>query len=95
MNRTVRPPLAVCASFALVATSLVWLSSGAQATPSAGARVTAPGHAAAPAAALTSLTGPVLISGVLAGDTFGVTVEPAGGTIQPTVTPIVGVLLPS
>ena len=40
-------------------------------------------------------TGPVLISGVLAGDTFGVTVEPAGGTIQPTVTPIVGVLLPS
>lgn len=40
-------------------------------------------------------TGPVLISGVLAGDTFGVTVEPAGGTIQPTVTPIVGILLPT
>jgi len=40
-------------------------------------------------------TGPVLISGVLAGDTFGVTVEPAGGTIQPTVTPIVGIPLPS
>ncbi len=40
-------------------------------------------------------TGPVLISGVLAGDTFGVTVEPAGGTIQPTLTPIVGVPLPS
>jgi hypothetical protein len=40
-------------------------------------------------------TGPVLISGVLAGDTFGVTVEPAGGTIQPTVTPFVQVLLPS
>ena len=40
-------------------------------------------------------TGPVLISGVLAGDTFGVTVEPAGGTIQPTVTPIVGVALPA
>jgi len=37
----------------------------------------------------------VLISGVLAGDTFGITVEPTGGTIQPTVTPIVGVLLPS
>jgi anti-sigma-K factor RskA len=34
-------------------------------------------------------TGPVLISGILAGDTFGVTVEPAGGTIQPTLTPIV------
>ena len=40
-------------------------------------------------------TGPVLVSGVLAGDTFGVTVEPEGGTIQPTVTPIVGVPLPS
>ena len=40
-------------------------------------------------------TGPLLISGVLAGDTFGVTVEPAGGTIQPTTTPIVGVALPS
>ena len=40
-------------------------------------------------------TGPVLISGVLAGDTFGVTVEPAGGTIQPTVTPVVGVALPA
>jgi len=40
-------------------------------------------------------TGPVLISGVLAGDTFGVTIEPAGGTIQPTVTPIVGIALPS
>jgi len=40
-------------------------------------------------------TGPVLISGVLAGDTFGITVEPTGGTIQPTVTPIVGVLLPA
>jgi hypothetical protein len=40
-------------------------------------------------------TGPVLISGVLAGDTFGVTVEPAGGTVQPTVTPIVGIPLPS
>jgi len=40
-------------------------------------------------------TGPVLISGVLAGDIFGVTVEPAGGTIQPTVTPIVGIPVPS
>ena len=40
-------------------------------------------------------TGPALVSGVLAGDTFGVTVEPEGGTIQPTVTPIVGVPLPS
>jgi Anti-sigma-K factor rskA len=40
-------------------------------------------------------TGPVLISGVLARDIFGVTIEPTGGTIQPTVTPIVGVPLPS
>jgi anti-sigma-K factor RskA len=39
--------------------------------------------------------GPVLISGVLAGDTFGVTIEPAGGTIQPTAQPIVGVALSS
>jgi hypothetical protein len=27
----------------------------------------------------------VLISGVLPGDLFGMTVEPAGGTIQPTL----------
>lgn len=40
-------------------------------------------------------TGPVLISGVLAGDIFGVTVEPAGGTVQPTVKPIVGIPLPA
>jgi exo-1,4-beta-D-glucosaminidase len=57
VNRAIRPPLAVCASFALVATSLVWLSSGAPATPSSAARVTAPGHAATQAAALTSATG--------------------------------------
>jgi anti-sigma-K factor RskA len=38
-------------------------------------------------------TGPVLVSGVLPGDIFGVTVEPAGGTIQPTLTPIVEVRL--
>ncbi|HET7245180.1 MAG TPA: anti-sigma factor [Streptosporangiaceae bacterium] len=30
-------------------------------------------------------SGPVLISGVLKGDLFGMTVEPAGGTIQPTL----------
>jgi hypothetical protein len=36
-------------------------------------------------------SGPVLISGVLQGDTFGITLEPRGGTIQPTVTPIVGI----
>ncbi len=58
MNRAIRPPLAICASFALVATSLVWLSSGAQATPSSAGRVSAPGHAAAPAStALSTPTG--------------------------------------
>jgi Anti-sigma-K factor rskA len=40
-------------------------------------------------------TGPALISGVLAGDIFGVTIEPSGGTVQPTTHPIVGVPLPS
>jgi hypothetical protein len=30
-------------------------------------------------------SGPTLISGVLAGDTFGLTIEPAGGSIQPTL----------
>jgi hypothetical protein len=34
VNRAIRPPLAIAASLALVTTSLVWLSSGAQATPS-------------------------------------------------------------
>ena len=36
-------------------------------------------------------TGPVLISGVLSGDIFGVTLEPAGGTVQPTVKPFVAI----
>jgi hypothetical protein len=36
-------------------------------------------------------SGPTLISGVLRGDTFGITLEPPGGTVQPTVTPIVGI----
>ncbi|MGI9008584.1 MAG: anti-sigma factor [Streptosporangiaceae bacterium] len=36
--------------------------------------------------------GPVLVSGLLAGDKLGLTVEPAGGTKQPTTTPIL--LLP-
>jgi anti-sigma-K factor RskA len=36
-------------------------------------------------------SGPVLISGVLNGDTFGITLEPPGGTIQPTVPPIVAI----
>ena len=36
-------------------------------------------------------SGPTLISGVLRGDTFGITLEPAGGTIQPTVAPFVAI----
>jgi anti-sigma-K factor RskA len=34
-------------------------------------------------------TAPVLASGLVRGDSVGVTVEPAGGTAQPTTTPIV------
>ena len=34
-------------------------------------------------------TAPVLASGVLPGDRIGITVEPAGGTAQPTTTPVV------
>jgi anti-sigma-K factor RskA len=37
-------------------------------------------------------SGPVLISGVLPGDLFGITLEPRGGTVQPTVPPFVGIL---
>jgi hypothetical protein len=54
----------------------------------------APGHKIRSEGVLATLNGssaPVLISGVLQGDTFGITLEPRGGTIQPTVTPIVGI----
>ncbi len=40
-------------------------------------------------------TVPVLASGLAAGDRIGVTVEPAGGTAQPTTTPVVVISLPS
>ena len=45
-------------------------------------------------AGLLAITGPgsaspVLASGVLPGDRLGITVEPAGGTAQPTTTPVV------
>ncbi len=43
MNRAIRPPAAVGACFVLVATSLVWLASGAQASP--GRTVPEPGSA--------------------------------------------------
>ena len=36
-------------------------------------------------------TGPILISGVLSGDIFGITLEPAGGTVQPTAKPFVAI----
>jgi Anti-sigma-K factor rskA, C-terminal len=36
-------------------------------------------------------SGPALISGVLKGDTFAITLEPPGGTIQPTVPPFVAI----
>lgn len=37
---------------------------------------------------------PVLASGLATGDEFGMTVEPVGGTAQPTTTPIVVIKLP-
>ena len=39
-------------------------------------------------------TAPVLAAGLQAGDQVGVTVEPAGGTAQPTTTPILVMSLP-
>ena len=54
MNRTIRPTLAIGICSALAATSLVWLSSGAQASP--GLTVPEPGSAAP--AAITGLRSP-------------------------------------
>ena len=39
-------------------------------------------------------TAPLLASGLVAGDTVAMTVEPAGGTSQPTTTPILTMTLP-
>jgi anti-sigma-K factor RskA len=39
-------------------------------------------------------TAPVLATGVVKGDTLGLTVEPAGGSAQPTTTPILALPLP-
>jgi hypothetical protein len=36
-------------------------------------------------------TGPVLISGVLTGDIFGITLEPPGGSVQPTAKPFIAI----
>lgn len=46
-------------------------------------------------AASAGRTAPVLASGLQAGDRVGMTVEPAGGTSQPTTTPIVVMTLPA
>ena len=45
--------------------------------------------------ALAGSTTPVLASGLVAGDTLAMTVEPAGGTGQPTTTPILMLSLPA
>jgi anti-sigma-K factor RskA len=45
--------------------------------------------------AVAGLTTPVLASGLVAGDKLGLTVEPAGGTNQPTTTPILLLSLPA
>ena len=45
-----------------------------------------------PAAGRTS---PVLATGLAAGDRIGLTVEPSGGTRQPTTTPILVMTLPA
>jgi len=45
--------------------------------------------------AVAGLTTPVLASGLVAGDKLGVTVEPAGGSPQPTTTPILLLSLPT
>jgi uncharacterized membrane protein len=45
-------------------------------------------------AATSGRTGPVLASGVVNGDTLGLTVEPAPGTAQPTTIPILALPLP-
>ncbi len=44
--------------------------------------------------AQSGLTKPVLASGVVQGDTLGLTVEPAPGSTQPTTTPILALPLP-
>jgi anti-sigma-K factor RskA len=39
-------------------------------------------------------SGPVLASAIRPGDRIGITVEPAGGTAQPTTKPVVTMTLP-
>jgi anti-sigma-K factor RskA len=57
----------------------LWVMNAAGTARSAGLlAITGPGSAS-----------PVLAAGVLPGDRLGITVEPAGGTAQPTTTPVV------
>ena len=46
-------------------------------------------------AAVAGHTNPVLASGLVAGDKLGLTVEPAGGSRQPTTTPVLLLSLPA
>jgi anti-sigma-K factor RskA len=61
-------------------------------TPSAQAAVARRAGLLPPAEA--GLTTPVLASGLVAGDQLGLTVEPAGGSSQPTTTPVLLLSLP-
>ena len=47
-----------------------------------------------PPATSSGRTAAVLASGVVKGDTLGLTVEPAPGSAQPTTTPILALPLP-
>lgn len=51
--------------------------------------VMAPGRVRSAGLLVTGSASPVLAAGVRAGDRIGITVEPAGGTSQPTTVPIV------
>jgi anti-sigma-K factor RskA len=44
---------------------------------------------------IAGIAGPVLATGLAAGDRLGITIEPAGGTATPTTTPILVLRLPS
>jgi anti-sigma-K factor RskA len=46
-------------------------------------------------AAVSGRAGPVLASGLTAGDQLAMTVEPAGGTSQPTTNPVLAITLPA
>jgi anti-sigma-K factor RskA len=81
---------------------MVFTSSGLQALPSSKVYqmwFVGPGSPRSaglvPPASSNGSTAPVLASGLESGDKVAVTVEPAGGTSQPTTTPIVVLTLPA